>query len=92
MEQAKAVSEQTVQVLASQQLKYSTKGLIAGLICIALGTILLAFGVLGDVSWTAKILGTESVLANAAPGTVLFIIGLLIIVVTRYVLNFKDIE
>ena len=49
-----------------------------------LGIVLFFLGITGAVSWTAKVLGAESQLVDAAPGVVLFVVGLFVVLVTRY--------
>ena len=71
------------------QFIYSLAGLIGGL-AFALGGIVLFFhGVAGSTSWTAKILGAESEISDAAPGTVLFIVGLFTVFITRFKVKVK---
>ena len=53
------------------------------------GIILFLYGVAGSTNWTAKILGAESNMTDAAPGAVLFIVGLFIVLITRVSLNIK---
>lgn len=69
--------------------RYSMTGLLVGIFCILAGMVLLVHGVVGSVSWTAKLLGLESAISDAAPGTVLFIIGLLVIFLTRHEVEVK---
>jgi hypothetical protein len=69
------------------QLIYSLGGLILGLACIIGGIVLFLHGVTGSTSWTTEIIGLESELSDAAPGTVLFIVGLFLVFVTRYVVK-----
>ena len=64
--------------------KYALAGLVVGVVCILGGLILFILGVTSATSWTAKILGAESTLADAAPGAVLFIVGLFVVYITRY--------
>ncbi len=71
------------------QLVYSLAGLVLGLVCIVGGIILFLNGVTGSTSWTAKILGAESNLSDAAPGAVLFVVGLFVVFVTRYAVKAK---
>lgn len=78
-----------VERLSKHQLIYSIAGLILGLVCILGGVALFINGVSGSTSWTAKILGAESQVSDAAPGAVLFIVGLFIVLITRYVLKVK---
>ena len=63
---------------------YSMTGMILGLVCILGGVFLFLRGVTGSTSWSASILGNESKLSDAAPGVILFIIGLFMVIVTRY--------
>jgi len=70
--------------LAKFELFYAVAGLILGLVCILGGVVLFLHGVTGSTSWTTKILGAESTITDAAPGAVLFIVGLLFVLLTRY--------
>jgi hypothetical protein len=63
---------------------YSMAGLILGLLCIVGGMLLFLNGVAGSSSWTAKIMGGDSTLTDAAPGAILFIVGLFVVFITRY--------
>ena len=63
---------------------YSMAGLVLGLLCMIGGAALFFFGITGAISWTTKILGSESTVANAGPGVILFIIGLFVTIATRY--------
>jgi hypothetical protein len=69
------------------QLIYSIGGLVLGLVCIVGGIILFLRGVTGSTSWTAKVLGLQSSISDAAPGAVLFIVGLFIMFVTRFIIK-----
>ena len=75
----------TVVALSKHHLIYSTAGLILGLICVIGGVVLFLNGVVGSTSWTAKVLGAQSDLSDAAPGAILFIVGLFVVFITRYV-------
>ena len=75
---------ETWRVIARYHLIYSLAGLLLGCICIIGGIILFLHGVVGSTSWTAKIIGAESHIVDAAPGAVLFIVGLFIVYVTRF--------
>lgn len=66
------------------QLIYSVCGLILGFVCILGGVVLFLHGITGSTSWIAKFIGVESNLSDAAPGAVLFIVGLLIVWITRF--------
>jgi hypothetical protein len=63
---------------------YSICGLVLGFVCIIGGIALFLNGVAGATSWTAKFLGASSSINDAAPGSVLFIVGLFIVFVTRF--------
>lgn len=75
--------------LSKHQLLYSIAGLILGTVCMLGGIVLFLNGVTGSTSWTAKFLGAESQLSDAAPGAVLFIVGLFIVLITKYVFKVK---
>jgi hypothetical protein len=62
---------------------YAKLGLGLGLAAIIGGVILGLNGVAGTTSWTAKALGFESNLNDAAPGVILFIVGVFMIFFTR---------
>ena len=66
------------------KLIYSIGGLVLGGISMILGSVLFMFGVTGSTAWTANILGAESNLTDAAPGAVLFVVGLFMVIVTRF--------
>ena len=72
------------EVIARYRLIYSLGGLILGLACILGGIVLFLRGVSGATSWTAKLLGAESNITDAAPGAILFIVGLFLVVTTRF--------
>ena len=76
--------------LARAQYRYSIFGMAAGLICFAGGIFLFIYGVAGDVSWSLKLLGFESKLANAAPGAVLFVVGAVIVYLSQYKILISD--
>ncbi|MHB8987927.1 MAG: hypothetical protein ACYC6S_04000 [Desulfobulbia bacterium] len=78
-----------VKELSKHQLLYSIGGLILGVVCMIGGIVLFLNGVTGATSWTAKLLGAESQFSDAAPGAVLFIVGLFIVLITKYVFNVK---
>ena len=66
------------------QFIYSMAGLVLGLTCIIGGIVLFLHGVTGSTSWTAKILGAESKISDAAPGAILFIVGIFLVFITKY--------
>ena len=55
-----------------------------GLPCIIGGIVLFFLGITGTMTWGAKVLGAESQLSNAAPGALLFVVGLFVVLITRY--------
>ena len=63
---------------------YSMTGLFLGLVSMIGGIVLFLNGIAGSTSWTAKILGNESTITDAAPGAILFIVGLFVVIATRY--------
>lgn len=71
------------------QLIYSIGGLFLGFASIIGGIVLFLHGVTGSTSWTAKILGAESQVSDAAPGVVLFIVGIFLVLITRFVVRVK---
>lgn len=82
-------SDESVILLSKHQLIYSILGLVLGFVCVIGGIILFLAGAIGAMSWTAKFLGASSEILDAAPGAVLFIVGLFVVFVTRYDVNAK---
>ncbi len=70
--------------LAQLQLVHSLAGLLVGFTCVVGGIGLFFHGVAGSSSWVGRFIGLESRLSDAAPGTILFVVGLIIIWVTRF--------
>jgi hypothetical protein len=70
--------------LAVLQLIYSLAGLVFGLTCIVGGILLFFHGVAGSSSWVGEFIGVQSKLSDAAPGTVLFVVGLAVVWLTRF--------
>jgi hypothetical protein len=75
--------------LARFQLIYSLAGLVFGLTCIAGGIGLFLHGVVGTSSWIGDFIGVQSRLSDAAPGTVLFIVGLAVVWLTRFTVRIR---
>jgi len=69
--------------LAEHEYGYGKLGLLVGVVCVLGGLLLCLNGIAGSTSWTAKFLGAESNISDAAPGVVLFVIGLFIVWVTK---------
>ena len=80
-------SDELIEQVSRHQLVYSICGLVLGSLCVIGGLALFLAGVTGKMSWTAKFLGASSEILDAAPGAVLFIVGLFVVFVTRYVLK-----
>ncbi|MFL0975064.1 hypothetical protein ACJO1P_05655 [Vibrio parahaemolyticus] len=77
------------QAIVKYEFIYSLIGLIMGLSCIFGGIVLCLNGVFGSTSWTVNILGAESAITDAAPGVVLFIVGVFSVYITRYKFTHK---
>lgn len=64
---------------------YSVCGLVLGLVSIIGGCLLFLNGIAGSTQWTFKALGiAESNVTDAAPGAILFVIGLFVVIFTRF--------
>ncbi len=71
---------------------YGILGLVLGLSSIIGGIVLGLHGVAGSTSWTAEVLGLKSTVNDAAPGVVLFIVGLFMVWVTKPKVRLRDIR
>ena len=76
--------------LATLQLIYSLSGLVVGLACIVGGIVLFFHGVAGSSSWVGEFIGVQSKLSDAAPGTVLFVVGLVVVWLTRFAVRVRQ--
>jgi hypothetical protein len=76
--------------LALLQLIYSLAGLVLGLACIIGGIALFFHGVAGSSSWVGQVIGVQSKLSDAAPGTVLFVVGLAVVWLTRFTVRVRQ--
>ena len=74
---------------ACLQFIYSMAGLVLGLVCVIGGIVLFLYGIAGETSWTAKVIGLESDISDAAPGSLLFIAGICIVYITRFVIKVR---
>jgi len=72
--------------------QYAKLGLFLGLATIIGGIILGLNGVTGHTSWTAKLLGLESNINDAAPGVVLFIVGIFFVYITKPRVKLGDLK
>jgi hypothetical protein len=71
---------------------YGILGLVLGLAAIIGGVVLGINGVAGSTSWTAKLFSLESQINDAAPGVVLFIVGLFMIIATKPKVRLRDLK
>jgi hypothetical protein len=71
---------------------YGIFGLTLGICSIFGGVAMGLHGVAGSTSWTAKVLGLSSTINDAAPGVVLFVVGLFMVWVTKPRVKLKDIS
>ena len=76
--------------LATLQLIYSLSGLIFGLACVVGGIVLFFHGVAGSSSWVGEFIGVKSKLSDAAPGTILFVVGLVVVWLTRFAVRVRQ--
>lgn len=83
------VGEETVQQLAKAQLLYSFSGLALGVFVMILGCVLLYLGISGESNFIADTLGIKAEISNAAPGTVLIVVGLIVVIATRFSFTIK---
>jgi hypothetical protein len=74
---------QRVEIDTAGEYRYAMLGLILGLATILGGCLLCLNGVAGHTSWTAKAFGLQSQINDAAPGVVLFIVGIFFVLITR---------
>lgn len=73
-----------VKSVSRHQLTYSLVGLFLGFICVIGGVALFLLGVSQKSQWVTNLLGASSEITDAAPGAILFIVGLFVVFVTRY--------
>lgn len=79
-----STDKETQLSLAKYELIYSIIGQLLGFVSILGGFTLFLNGVAGTTSWSAKVFGAESTITDAAPGGILFIVGLFMVIATRY--------
>jgi phosphotransferase system glucose/maltose/N-acetylglucosamine-specific IIC component len=66
------------------KLVYSLAGLLLGFSCIAAGVVLGLAGVAGHTTWTASLLGLSTSMSDAAPGVIVFVVGIFMVWITRF--------
>src|SRR4030081_4070988 len=76
--------------LATLQLIYSLAGLVLGLACVIGGILLFFHGVTGSSSWVGEVIGAKGKLSDAAPGTILFVVGLAVVWLTRFAVRVRQ--
>jgi len=84
-----STDSRTQLTLAKYELIYAIIGQVLGLVCIVGGLGLFLNGIVGSTNWTTKIFGAESTMTDAAPGAILFVVGLFLVWVTRYKFSHK---
>ncbi len=75
-----------------KEYRYGALGLVLGLVTIIGGVILGLNGIAGSSSWTAKLFGFESQLNDAAPGVILFVVGVFLVWATRPKITASDLK
>ena len=91
-ESARSAAERLIAGAIRGEFIYATLGLVLGLASITGGIILGLHGVTGSTSWTALLLGFKSQINDAAPGVVLFIVGIFFVVATRPKVKLRDLK
>ncbi|KRB26322.1 hypothetical protein ASE05_10485 [Mesorhizobium sp. Root172] len=71
---------------------YSVFGLVLGLACIISGSLLGLYGVSGHTTMVAQFLGLNTQLNDAPPGVVIAVVGVFMVVATRFKVRVKDIQ
>ena len=89
-EQSGSHSKEILLEAVRGEYRYAMLGFILGLASIIGGVILGLHGVSGSTSWTAEAFGLKSELNDAAPGVVLFIVGVFMILLTRPRIKIKE--
>lgn len=76
-----------------REYQYARLGLGLGLATVLSGTFLCLRDLAGATSWTAKALGVfESTLSDATSGSILFVVGIFVIVFTRPRVRMKNVR
>ena len=76
-------------IAIAYQFLYSVLGLLTGLACELMGTILFIGGITGTGHWTATLFGIQ--ITDAAPGVVLFIMGVAAWQFTRFDISVESV-
>lgn len=84
------VPPELIKYLARLQFIVTVLGLIFGVLCITGGIVLFVLGITGNMSITGKLGDKEIEIVDAAPGAVLFLVGLAVAYLTRFVFKIAD--
>ncbi len=76
-------SPKPIKSAISLEYAYAFAGVAAGIVLVVLGCVLFLYGIVGTSSWSARFLGMESDLIDAAPGAILFVVGIAVFWITR---------
>jgi hypothetical protein len=87
-----SASKEIISDAIKNEYGYGKLGLILGMASIIGGIILCLNGVAGSTSWTAAFFGLQSKINDAAPGVVLFIVGLFFVLITKPKVKLKDLN
>jgi hypothetical protein len=85
-------SERLLAAAIDGEYRHGRFGLMLGGISMGVGMVLCLNGVAGSTSWTADVLGLSSQVNDAAPGVVLFIIGIFYAWITRPKVKLRDLK
>ena len=85
-------AERLVSAAITGEYRYAMLGISLGVLSILGGILLGLHGVGGHTSWTAKFLGLQSQINDAAPGVVLFIVGLFMLLITKPRVRLRDLK
>jgi hypothetical protein len=89
---AGSASERLLLEAVRKEYGYARLGIFLGLASIIGGCVLSLNGVAGSTSWTAKLLGLENQINDAAPGVVLFIVGIFLVLITKPKVKMEDLQ
>jgi hypothetical protein len=89
---ARSHSETVIRGAVLGEYIYAIIGQVLGFSTVIGGIILALHGVSGHTSWTAKLFGFESSINDAAPGVVLFIVGIFLVFITRPKVKLGDLK
>jgi hypothetical protein len=85
-------SARLLEIAIVREYTYGMLGLILGMAGIIGGIVLCLHGVAGHTSWTAPALGLSSSINDAAPGVVLFVVGVFFVLITKPKVTLKNLK